>query len=569
MIKYQRNIIIIVSIILLFASCRTNKISSKTTKEKELNFKYYFAEAGRNRMLGNYDIAINNYLTCIKLNPKSGASNYFISLMLYNRKDYQSAEAFAQQATKIRNEELWYSVNYAIILTKEKKYDDAIAEYERILKIHPEQKLVYYSISDIQLNRNNLNGAISVFEQIIDKFGFEEELAITLYDLYLSVRNSEKAYRILNQLVKAFPEKLKYKAMLAEYYVTVNELDKAKTLYEDLMKQDNENISVRLSYASYCKFVNNKKCFYENSEVIAKSSDIELDTKLKVILSGYKNQYTDEQYETLLNILVEKYPDNKIVHAIYSEFLLSKGDKQDALQNLRQAIEIDNSDFQMVVALMELELELADFENMYKDSKKLLTVYPNQPQIFLYNGISAYQLDNYKQTINSLEQGKDLVIDDKKITEQFYIYLAESYSELANYKKSDAYYDLLITNYSENLYSANNYAYSLAEQNKNLDKAEKIILNCVKLQPKSSMFISTYAWVLFKKKNYAKAYSEMQKAFNLEKENYEIAEQLGDILFMQNKVNEAVTYWKKAQKLGANSEELNLKIEQKKIEINE
>ena len=93
----------------------------------------------------------------------------------------------------------------------------------------------------------------------------------------------------------------------------------------------------------------------------------------------------------------------------------------------------------------------------------------------------------------------------------------------------------------------NNYSYYLSLRNEHLDKAEKMISTALSADPNNSTFLDTYAWVLFKSKNYSLAKFYMRSAIENEKNPSGVLyEHYGDILFMNGEKEEAVKMWQKA-----------------------
>ena len=76
--------------------------------------------------------------------------------------------------------------------------------------------------------------------------------------------------------------------------------------------------------------------------------------------------------------------------------------------------------------------------------------------------------------------------------------------------------------------------------------------------------MDTYGWILYQQGKYPQAEEWLAAAVKLAKRPA-ILEHYGDVLFQLNKKEEALTYWKKAQEAGQNSESLLKKINTKKL----
>ena len=85
---------------------------------------------------------------------------------------------------------------------------------------------------------------------------------------------------------------------------------------------------------------------------------------------------------------------------------------------------------------------------------------------------------------------------------------------------------------------------------------------CIKKEPENATYLDTYAWILYKMKNYNKAREYIERAVKNNKDNSsEIIEHYGDILMVFEDEEGALIQWKKAQKLGKTDLEIKEKIE--------
>jgi len=112
----------------------------------------------------------------------------------------------------------------------------------------------------------------------------------------------------------------------------------------------------------------------------------------------------------------------------------------------------------------------------------------------------------------------------------------------------------------------NNWAYYLSLRNENLDKAEKMGRKANQLVKDNSSYEDTYAWVLYKQKQYEEAKKWIEKALEHGGEkNGVILEHYGDLFFQLGQTEKAFEYWKKAKAAGKHSDLLDKKIADKKM----
>lgn len=98
-----------------------------------------------------------------------------------------------------------------------------------------------------------------------------------------------------------------------------------------------------------------------------------------------------------------------------------------------------------------------------------------------------------------------------------------------------------------NLLALNNCAYHMACEEKDLEQALKMIEKVVIAKPDDDTSLDTYAWVLFKMKNYTKAKEQIDRTLEVcDEPSAELLEHAGDIYFMNGLPDEALSYWQKA-----------------------
>jgi len=108
----------------------------------------------------------------------------------------------------------------------------------------------------------------------------------------------------------------------------------------------------------------------------------------------------------------------------------------------------------------------------------------------------------------------------------------------------------------------NNYAYFLAENDRDLPKALKMSEKAITREGENATYLDTYAWVLYKSGKYREAHKVMLRIFSTSKENDpEILEHMGFILMKLSRCDEAVGYWKLALEGDGTKEYLNKEIE--------
>ena len=108
--------------------------------------------------------------------------------------------------------------------------------------------------------------------------------------------------------------------------------------------------------------------------------------------------------------------------------------------------------------------------------------------------------------------------------------LALIYDTTEDWEESDRIYMELIASDSTDAQAYNNYAYSLAERNKNIQLALELAQNAIRLEPKSAPYLDTVGWIYFKLNNYDEALRYIKESLSIDKENSTIQDHFNQII---------------------------------------
>ncbi len=439
------------------------------------------------------------------------------------------------------------------------KTKSAVNIYENLIKANTKSEILYDRLIRIYFDKKDLTNLSKIYERKLENIEFNNEIAISLYDLNLKARNTNKAEKILREIILHNSDDPRYKALLAELYVSTHESDKAEILYKELLIEYPENSNVRLSYSYYCKYTDKTEEYYKNVMWLM-GSDLILITKINLLISGQYPNFPKEKYLKLLKELYKYHPNEITVNTLFAEYYIDDDNKEEALNYIRKAMELSNSNFNLLLILFELSYDEGKFEDLYKDSEKYLYIFPNRPKVFLYNGIAAYETKKYDKAISVLETGMDLVIEDNELLVQFYYYLAESFQKVENNNKSDQCFEKILVLDSCFYTAIISYSIHLSKRKVNIEKAELLAKRCIENDKNNPVYYYAYSLSLFKGKKYSESLKVSEKYVNKTSKNTKYLELHGDILFSAGKKKEALEYWNLSKNNGSKGEHLFYKI---------
>jgi len=566
--------------ILLFASlisCSVKKQGGKklsntgVKSEIELShaekqqFRRLFHDANRFLVTEDYERAFSKFNEAIKIYPECAACHYQLS-GLY---DYQGRTSLAissvKKAADLNTKNRWYRLQLAYLYQRSGLHEDAVKSFKRLVKLAPNSAEYYFPLAESQLYLGRNKEALQSFEKAEKIIGGSPELTLQKHRLYLELGQSEKAIEELKDLISKHPKDVAIWGILAELYEEIGEVEKALETYEKILEIDPQNGLVRLSLYDYFRYHGNAKRARTELRIAMSSEDVPIDSKLQIMLNLFNESEGNldkrkEAYDYLEIMSVVDSAESK-THTVYADFLYREGRVGEALQKYRKAIELEPDHFSIWNQIMLIEYESSAFEEMLEDSKNALEIFPTQPEFYFFNGLANLQLKHFELSIQSLNQGKELVINNEQLLSEFYQNLGQAHHEIKQYELSDESFESALTYDPMNVMVMNNYSYYLSLRKDKLDRAAELSKKSNELIPGTAAYMDTYGWILFQQEKFKQAESWLSKALaEGGQTDGTILEHYGDVLSKLKRLDEAVDYWKKAKEAGGTTDKVEIKI---------
>lgn len=555
-------------------SCSINKKQPKQNNDKDpriqsFNFNFYFLEANKQKILGNFDEALQNYQMALKIDETQASVCFEIAGILNLQRDYSGALKYAEKAVELdKTKNKYYQLLLAVVYQNNNMYDEAAKTYNNVIKLDPENVYYYFELSDIFLGQNKYDEAIKILNQAEEKFGIIDIISLEKEKCYHLLKDNQKALQEIIKLANAYPENARYKTILAESYINVRDYTSAEKIYEEIQNAEIQEGIIYFSMADFYRLIKDYDKMFMALEKGYVKDDVDAEIKIRMTLSLLDNFGSDINFinriEELLTILTSSYPENLTVRALNSDFLIFKEDYKSAQQEFDYILERDKSKYEIWRQALYVDYMLLDMQTMYKRSKEAIELYPNVLEIYRYYIISAYSTEHYNDVIQAVEHASILSVSDQALLIEFLGMQADAYHKIGKNNESDSVFNLILYKDAENLSALNNYSYFLALRNENIDKALELSTKLIQLSGSNPNYLDTHAWVLFRKEDYGKALDYINKAIELDSKNAVYYEHRGDILYKSGNTEQAIESWITASKNGKGSDKLEEKIINKK-----
>ncbi|MEZ5013005.1 MAG: tetratricopeptide repeat protein [Chitinophagales bacterium] len=516
--------------------------------------------------LGDYDKAVHAFEDVLRIDPHNAAANYQLGSIYYNFGNFNDALGFLEQAVQYDYTNTYYLELYAKVLMFGAKYSDAINILNDLLKLDPDNYETYYRLGDCYEKMGKMNDALHVYENMEKQSGDVESAAFELQRLYARMEDYGNAVKQVERLLAIDATNPKYLRLLTEYYEQAGRPDDAGDIFEALLKADPDNVDLQFKKASLLQKQGDTEGYYRTMREAFGNSKGNIDLKIfyLVIFIDSIDHPMFTRKDSILEwtrLLVLAHPEDAKAYAMRGDFLYYSGDRTQARTNYAQSLQLRSDVYDVWIKMFYIDAALMQYDSLQQVSDDAIDLFPNQPLSYYYNGVAKNSLDKHDAAITVLKRALPLTPTNEKLRADIYGELGEAYYYTGQYALSDEAFDNSLQLVPDNPYTLNNYAYFLSERNTDLDKAGKMILSAIKLEPENAYLEDTYGWILYQQERFADAEKWLHAALQHGgAKSGVILEHYGDVLFRLKRPDEALEYWKKAKATGKASNLIEDKI---------
>ncbi len=386
------------------------------------------------------------------------------------------------------------SLYLAAVYSEQKKYDPAIKIFESLIHNpdYTSPHMAYYYIGRIRLEQKEekyVKAAELAFKKALDIKPDFVEAVLTLGSYYTSLKKEDKAFELYQKYQKDRGPHYRISEILAQMYIEKQMYDEAYQQLEILENQSDDALNVKLKMAL---ILIEKKMYApaikKLEEILVEASDSD---KVRFYLAAV---YEESKQDELAIKNFKKIPlqspfyGEAIIHAAY--LMKGSGDLEGALSLTEKAVQ-NKKDFPQLYAMYA---SLLDDKKEYVKAAMVLEEamkgFPENAQLRFYYGTIQDRLGKRNKVIEEMKK----VID-------------------------------LDPNHVQGL---NYLAFTWAEENINLEDAEKLARRASELEPQDGYILDTLGWILHKQNKFDSALKYLEAAYKLQPTVAVIAEHLGD-----------------------------------------
>jgi len=411
----------------------------------------------------------------------------------------------------------------------------------------------------------NYSAAKKSFQEVLKQNPKNHAAYYLLHKIAVDQQDYLLASHYLKEAIKLDKKNEWYQLDLAEIYEKLGDYAGAVKIWEEICKVKYNNeyylMSLANSYLHLGKLQDVIKVYDRIENLIGKNDGLtETKKNIWLYLNDVKNAV--REYEKLM----ELYPHEIGYYIIAGEIYLSNNMPDKAFPFFQQAMQIDALNPALNLALANYyeytKKPKESFEALLKAiSSKELEIEEKIPTLKTYLA-NAFRLQT-PEILEKTEEIAQAVATAHPFELEGWASLAKLRSLKKQYQEAKALYEKCIALDEVQFSIWEDYFYILSK----LEDSQTIIANEKLVEeyfPTNSTIQYSLALALYKEKQFESASKAAKRALAFTFENSFVADLnllLGDIAIELGQKEEAVKYWKTAQRRGINSPELQLKIE--------
>jgi tetratricopeptide (TPR) repeat protein len=573
----KRHILVLVSTFIgLVSYAQKNKtkhqefivISGKQLSQQDSSLVENLYYSGlKEKLSDNYTLATDFFKRAIDIDPLHHYAAYELAQIYFRAKDFEQAKKFIQKAITVETQNEWYWLLSSNIYQELKDYHLLNYALTELVKIAPD-KIEYQldKANTLMILKKN-EEALAIYDTLEQQFGSNPEIVKGKQNIFVSKGDLKGATAHLQKLIDEQPEEVVNYIYLGDLYFNNRQKDKALEVYNKAKSLAPDNAYINLALADIYNSIGKNEEAFNELRIAFSHQELDIDQKIKIIISyfsAFPELRAVRYAETLSKTLTEVHSDEAKAFAVYGDVLYQKNELEKAKTAYEKAVLLNKQIYVVWDQLIRIKLGLNDMPGVVKDGEEALSLFPNQPVLYVYTALAYNQLKQNEKAVSYLNAALNYELNNP-LKVQIYSSLGDAYQSLKKFKESAAAYEQALAIEPDNVYALNNYAYYLSLRDENLEKAERMSYRSNQLEKDNASFLDTYAWILFRQKKYKEAKEWIEKALKVsESQSATIVEHYGDIIFHLGDKAGAIENWKKALLLGEKTTLLQKKINEGK-----
>lgn len=474
------------------------------------------------------------------------------------------------------------------------RFDDIVEALQLLAAIHPDRTSPMSMLADsyaeqaVRTTDEALaDSALTLYQAMLDKQGFMPYFFARKLAVYQQFGRDSMIVAELSNLGTSAPLDAQIQLFIGQCYASIEEPDSALVHLSNAEALDSTLVDIYPTRATVYQHEGLDEEYQDEVERAVAMPALPYETKIQ-LWGEYMQQNAADSTKTdlikkLFGVLEEDHPDEPALHNIYGSYLQYIKDIDGAIEQFDYTTNLDPTNLENWDLRLNAYTTKGDPVEIERVARETLDHFPDLEAVHFLMAISV--------ALQGRDEEAVALIDTiRPTTERSKIWASAVYEMRASAVQYDSlqlalkYFDKATSLNPENYSALNNSAYMMAVNGVDLDRAEINSMIAVASDSSNPTYIDTYAWVLFKKQDFAKAREQIDLAMRLlgvlppnpgevlpeldpemadMQLTWELFDHAGDIHYLTGDHDGAYVFWQKALELKPDDEILQKKVANK------
>ncbi len=474
----------------------------------------------------------------------------------------------------------WYLRLYGRALLTDARYDEALGVYRDLVRTDGNDPDHYRLLAALYEQAGQPYSAVLTLDSADMRFGRIPFLGAMKRRLLLATHQYDKALEEVRREIGETPYDPAHRVALGDIYAAKGADSLALAAYGEALKIDSTDVRALMSLADFYGNRRDYKGQLDTSLRLFGNDRVPLDVKIRLF-----EQYTSDirfyrefwpQIDALASTLAIRYPDQPRATELYARHLIASGELEQALSLYKIQTQRPDADAESFRHVIDIESYLRHPDSVDRYVNRALERFPGMAEFHIAKGHAKIYMKRYDEAVKAYK-GSLRYADSDSLRGAIWGYIGDALHQKVDaadttyearavetpggiprkaMKQAYAAYDRSLALQPDNAPTLNNYAYFLALEGRDLDRALAMAARATELtEGNNATYLDTHAWVLFRMGRAAEAKKLQQQAIVLDRQQSpELLVHLGDILEALGERPMARFYWRKAAEKGYDAE---------------
>ena len=387
--------------------------------EDDMSLQTLFMDAQTAKYQDKFEEQIDFLKQLLEKDRSCTVCHYELANAYYKLEDFEKASSSIKKALSKEPNNYGYNQTAKNIYTKTNNADEALKILDKLIQQNPEDLQTREEYVQLAIENGDTQKALDAISQLDSRFGAYERSTMWKLEIYESKRDKKAQLEAVNFLIKANPENTRYLNNLAKMYMEFGDKKMAIQTWKRILELDPNDAN-----ANYGMLAENSVGGKEAKGISAlipmiENKSISIDDKVKELIphiemmSGDKQEANNVQLIELANKLVAMYPEEAKAFAVRGDINHNLRDFASANKDYVKTTQLNKGILTVWEQRMSNEIQMEDFESLFKTSKGAIDYFPLQFSPYFYNALAMIKTGKTDKLKMQIQEAKFVAAKDE------------------------------------------------------------------------------------------------------------------------------------------------------------